>query len=157
LKRMLWLGGVPSFFLFLSIILIKYFIFWTLFNCMTLYFGIAAILYSLISNLNHIKKNKDLVRIAGVLAGFVITLIILNQAVSSLRDIGSYLSKDYSVIKGTPDHISSMGSKVRTQTIEIENMKLTNAQRISRSDYHSEMEIYYLPRSKYVIKINVLE
>ncbi|WP_440119001.1 hypothetical protein [Paenibacillus sp. QZ-Y1] len=92
-----------------------------------------------------------------IIVGISLILFFFPYAVSSIRDIGPYLFKEYETTKGIPTKISSMGKKWREQTIEINQMELINTLDIAWEDQDKKMEIKYLPRSKYVMSIKIIE
>ncbi|KGP80186.1 MULTISPECIES: hypothetical protein [unclassified Paenibacillus] len=132
---------------------------WLFMRLMGVVMGILSLGLGLFHNMNKFKNvfKRISSKFFCVIAGIGLILFFLPGVISGVRDIGPYLSKEYVKITGIPHSITSMGRKWREQTIEINQIELNNTHDIAWQERDKKLEIMFLPRSKYVISIKVIE
>ncbi|CAH1211609.1 hypothetical protein [Paenibacillus sp. JJ-223] len=123
-------------------------------------FGIVFTVSGLFLSLRQIgnKFKRVWCRVLFVVVGVVVIILMYPEASAGVLDLKAYYLKDYKTTTGVPDYIGSMGKKMRQQTIELNNIELINTK--SDSSLHDRtkvLEITYLPHSKFVINIKVVE
>ncbi|WP_276358459.1 hypothetical protein [Cohnella caldifontis] len=148
-----------GFHIFLSRYLKEQFWFWIIHTLFFLLFGIALVIGAIFINKfkrTKNKKNNKLMQVVGIFSGVALIIFFINEFLPSYMDIPAYISKDYEIIRGKPDYISGKSRRDLYQTIEIKNIRLKN-EYIIPLDSISEYEIYYLPNSKFVIKLSEIK
>ncbi|MDQ0194613.1 hypothetical protein [Paenibacillus wynnii] len=140
---------------FISMFFMEHFWFWLTFSFYILLFGILLIILGFVSRMQKIESSikRLLTRIVVTITGIGLVIFFTLVFSSGFLDIPAYLSKDYKVIRGKPDYISSIHSKSVFQTIEINNISLKSVYIIPEDNSFIEYKAYYLPNSKYVIKL----
>lgn len=145
-----------------TVVVLRFFshIFWCHLLLLTVVFGTILILLAfcvfkrkLYFKKPHILKSIALRLFAALLAGGIIFLV--NETILKLYlDIPYYYKEDYKVISGKGYIKTSSHRGNINQTITVRGVSLHNEQDIVDRSYDGEMfRIYYLPHSKYIVKM----
>ncbi|MFB5760012.1 hypothetical protein [Paenibacillus medicaginis] len=107
---------------------------------------------------NNTSPAKDVwIKIFSGLSGAGLILFCSYKSYLGVQDLGSYFTKNYQIVHGTADDISSRGRAFHDQEIEINGTVFTSYRYISPSDTGKFIEITYLPNSRYVLNVRVIE
>lgn len=120
--------------------------------------GIIVVCYGIFGKFNVAGTiARGFVRVVVGLMGGGLILIFFIETFGGLLDFGSYLRKDYGRVEGVPVKISEMTRRSAWHTIEVDGIRLLNTQKDIDKYLNQETEFYYLPRSKFVVKIKAKE
>jgi hypothetical protein len=138
---------------FISMFFLEYFWCWLTFSFYILLIGVLLLILSIVLRIQKVESpiKRLLTRVILIITGIGLVIFFVLVFYSSFLDIPAYLSKDYKVIRGNP--ISSMSSKSVFEIIKINNVSLKSVYIIPQGKSLIEYEAYYLPHSKYVIKL----
>ena len=107
---------------------------------------------------NNASPAKDAwIKIFSGLFGAGLILFCSYKSYLGVKDLGPYFTKDYQIVHGTANDISSRGRRDFDQEIEINDKEFTSYRYISPSYRGKLIEITYLPNSRYVLKVRVME
>ncbi|QJD82091.1 hypothetical protein [Cohnella herbarum] len=81
--------------------------------------------------------------------------MVFSGEVNGFADIGSYFSKDYRQVTGVPNILERMTRRDKTQDIEVNNIKLLNTHKGLDEHEDKVIEFYYLPKSKFIVKMRI--
>jgi len=140
---------------FISMFYLDNFWYWLTFALYILLFGLVITIFGFTSRIEKFENpvNRMFIRIVAIIIGVGLVIFFAFVFSSSFLDIPPFLDKNYEVIIGRPDLISSINSRSVFQTIEINNISLKSVYIIPESNLLTEYKAYYLPHSKYVIKL----
>lgn len=139
--------------------LMEYYIFWLLHTLFFTFIALVFIYAFLFMKLINIEGKAKIisVRIFGVLGCAAVLAFTLENSYLGMVDIGAYITKEYNRVEGVPIELSHMSRSDKTQTIKVGDVKLLNAKKSLKNHLGEQIEFYYLPKTKFVVKMKVIE